>query len=402
MRKLCLIGAIALFIMLLTACQSDIPTTTDVPDITQSTNIYSEPEVTVDIEPGLENMYSIAMPITCEEVTMSEDSQAYYNFHYQTMHLILPDREVADKVILDFLHRKESSRLDAMQIMQPITELYANSSYPIPWSYQILYNPTRIDQGVLSLFGNVVSITDAVHASSKCIAANYDLVTGDVLTLGSILYHAETKDALTELVINELQKLESVNLYDDYQDSVRARFARDESHDEAFYFNTNGLCFYFSPYEIAPYSAGTVVVEIPYSSLTGILADAFFPTERPHAGGTLSVCDFDDAELTKYEQFAEIIMQENTTKLLFSSDGIVQDISIHQLNWTDDGTTYTDITTVFSANTLSSKDAILLEAELSTHRPSYCVSYLKDGQRYLLYIVKDTSGQIYMTSQYTP
>ena len=402
MRKYHLLTLIILILFSMVGCQDITPPTTDTPNTSESTPIHSEPEITVDIAPGLENMYSIAMPINTEAIYPSDDSPAYYNFQHQTMHLIIPDREVADKVIIDFLHRTESSRLDAQQIMQPITELYANSLYSIPWTYQIQYNPTRIDQGVLSLFGKIVSMTDAVHANSKCIAANYDLVTGDVLTLGSILYHAESKDTLVNLVIEELGKLESITLYEDYQDSVRARFSQDESNDEAFYFNTNGLCFYFSPYEIAPYSAGTVVVEIPYSSLTGIIGDAFFPTERPHANGNLEICKFSEADLTKYEQFAEIVMQPNTSKLLFYTDGTVQDISIHHLNWTDDGTTYTDSETVFYANTLSPSDAILLEAEFGIERPSYSVSYLKDGQRYQLYIIDNGNGQIDMASQFMP
>jgi len=43
------------------------------------------------------------------------------------------------------------------------------------------------------MHGHVSQIGEAAHSNTHCMSASYDLVTGDVLTLGSILYHADAE-----------------------------------------------------------------------------------------------------------------------------------------------------------------------------------------------------------------
>ena len=400
MTKYRMIALILACLLFLCACQPTVSEPTTVPMTTAPLSQEpSEPDITQDVTPGYENTYSIALPISIETIHPVEESDAQYQLTYQTMHLILPDRDVADKVIIDFMQRIEEAKSDAAELMISLEDTQQSDA---DWSYRILYDPTRIDQGVLSLYGGIVSLTDAMHANYKCVSANYDMVTGDVLTLGSILYHADSKEDLCSLVVSELEQLDGVMLYDDFAISVADRFARDESNDEAFFFNSTGLCFYFSPYEIAPYSSGTIVVEIPYGNLLGIIGDAFFPIERPNANGTLSVCSFEQADLASYEQFAELVMVPNATKILFTTADIVQNIRIRYLTWDPSGSYYAQATTVFASNTLSPKDAILLEAELDPVRPNYSITYTRDGQDYLLYLIQSEDGTISMTSHYMP
>lgn len=383
-------------LLLCSACQS-----ADTPNPTQPTMPSTPPETTVPFlpEPIYENMYSVSMPITTE-VTNNDAGDIIFSYAYQTMHLIIPDSAVADKIIIDFSSRVYSTREDAQQLNDAAE---SNENLTVPYSYQIQYNPSRIDQGVLSLYGQIVQVNDATHAGFKGISASYDLVTGDVLTLGSILYHADSKAALEELVITALEKKQNISLYDDFRDSVHQRFARDESTDEDFYFTTTGLCFYFSPYEIAPFSSGNIFVEIPYNKLTGIIGDAYFPAERNHSQGFIGIQPFESADLETFEQFTEIVTPDADTKLLLTTDSNAQDIRIQRLIWDDDGSTYFQADTIFAANVLCEGDAILFEASFSDVRPTYCMSYLIDGQLQRYYFVKDAvSGDISITSLYTP
>lgn len=383
-------------LLLCSACQS-----AETPEPTQPTIPNSPPEATVPFlpEPIYENMYSVSMPITTE-VVKNDSGNIIFTYAYQTMHLIIPDSAVADKIIIDFSSRVYSTREDAHQLNDAAT---SNENLTAPYSYQIQYNPCRIDQGVLSLYGQIVQVNDATHAGFKGISASYDLVTGDVLTLGSILYHADSKAALEELVIAALEKKQNISLYEDFRDSVHQRFARDESTDEDFYFTTTGLCFYFSPYEIAPFSSGSIFVEIPYNKLTGIIGDAYFPAERNHSQGLIGIQPFESADLETFEQFSDIVTPDADTKLLLTTDSNAQDIRIQQLIWDDDGSTYFQADTIFAANVLCKGDAILFEASFSDVRPSYCMTYLIDGQLQRYYFVKDSvTGDIGITSLYTP
>lgn len=380
MKKRHVLSAALAAFLLLSGCQN-LPDTTTVPpeSDTQPPTTTESTELIVPPDLNPETLYSVSMPITTQCGT-AEDGTEYFYYSYQSMQLTVPDWDVADKVILDFLNRVDGTRTEAQRIHDLAQEAYgAGSAVFQPYSYQVQYNPVRIDQGVLSLYGQVVSISDTGHASMDNISANYDMVTGDVLTLGSILYRADLKEKLAEIVIQDLEKREDIALYEDYQDTVRSRFQRDESTDEDFYFSCQGLCFYFSPYEIAPYIYGTVEVEIPYSQLTGLIGDEFFPNERILSSGELHAVSFAQAELSDYETFTEIVLKSEASKVLITADSTVQNINIQQLIWKQGENTYTQENTVYAANVLTGNDAILLEADLQVSQTPFRITYLQNG-----------------------
>ena len=391
MKRFVSIIIIIAVLLCCTACGSNsVPPTelTAPPDtIPATTPIYTP-------DPVYENIYSVSLPITIE-TSEAPDGREIFTYSYQSMHLINPDRDVADKILNDFDRRVKETRTEAHNLhdLAVLAE-----ELPFPYSYQVQYNPTRIDQGVLSLVGQVVQVDNIMHGQYKGISANYDMMTGDVLTLGSILYHADAKQALTALVIEELENMNISQLYDDFRDSVSMRFKRDESNDESFYFSTTGLCFYFSPYEIAPYSVGNIAVEIPYYKLTGVIGDAFFPAEQTNANGNINVSAFHTAQLDSYDQFPEIIADPNGEQILLTTDSHVQDIRIHRLQYIDKTSGISQTDTIFAANVLYANDAILLEAAFGSDTASYSISYQQNGNIIHKFLIKDTNSGIIILS----
>ena len=362
----------------------------------------TDPSVDPNVTPINENMYTVSLPIKTE-LFHAEDNTLICSYSYQEISPILQDSDVSKKIIMDFTDRIEKTRFDAESVRDVAQSMYQPGNDFTPLSYEIQYDVTRIDQGVLSLFGHILQTSDAAGSNRSLIAANYDLVSGDTLTIGSILYHIDTKDDLTQLVLNHLEKRDDLNLFDGYEQTVKARFERDESMDEDFYFSDNGLCFYFSPYEITPRANGIVIVEIPYNELTGVIADAFFPVERTYTKGTLSIIPFQDASLENYEQFGDFVAKPESTKLLLTTDSSVQDIRIQELVWADNGLYYTQSKNVFACNFLSSDNAIILEADFNTEIPMYMVSYSVEGVSQSYYVLKDSaSGQFILETDYTP
>lgn len=406
MKKLCAFVLCFAVILSSAACnnskqpseqESTIPTT----DPPVSTAPPTEP-IDPDVPSTLENMYSVSLPITTEQYH-SEDNVLLYSYSYQTIYPVLPDRDVSDKIIMDFTNRIEQTRTESNSLLAEAENSHSTSAVFSPFSYEIQYDVTRIDQGVLSLHGHIIQISETSPTNRHLISANYDLVTGDMLTLGSILYHADTKDDLAELVISQLEEIEDLILYDEFRDTVKARFQRDESTDEEFYFNENGLCFYFAPYEIAPRSYGTVVAEIPYNKLTGIIDDAYFPAERTYTNGAMTVSTFNDADLDSYQQFVEIVADPSATKLLLTTDSAVQDIRIYELIWAKDGLSYTQTKNIYASNFLYRDNAILFEAEFDEFRPNYMLTYSIKGTTYVFYLTKDAAtGQILLSSMNQP
>ncbi len=400
MKRFRLLSITLAALLLLCACQNQAAAPTEpVTEPSASENV-TVPDLPVDTTPVFENMYSIALPITTENY-YSEEQQLIYSYTYQTMYAVCQDRDVSDKIIMNFTDRIEKTRKTSNDILSSAEASFTPDS--TPYSYEIQYNVTRIDQGVLSLFGHAVQIGDTPRANSKLHSVSYDMVTGDVLTVGSILYHLDTKDDLAVLAIKTLEARDDITLFEDYKTTVSARFTRDESTDEDFYFSKNGLCFYFAPSEIASRSYGTVTIEIPYSELTGIIGDAYFPAERSYSGGSIEIHKFSDADLNSYQQFVDVIADENSTKLLLTTKTAVQDIKLYEMFWTADGLTYIPAKNIYASNFLSSENAILLEAEFSTFRPSFLLSYAVNGEEKTFYMVADeATGEITLEATYEP
>ncbi len=401
MKKLRFICYALSAIMLLSACQNtgaQKPTDSITePSVTETpTTPATEPEAT----PVFENMYSVALPVTTENY-YAENQELLYSYFRQTMYLNLQDIDVTDKIVRNYAERMEASNTLSKDILSSAESSYNAGSAFTPYSYEIQYNVTRIDQSILSLFGHVVQIGDTPRANSNLISINYDMVTGDVLTVGSILYHLDTKDDLAALAISTLEGRNDIRLFEDFRDTVSERFSRDESTDEDFYFSANGLCFYFAPNEIASRSYGTVVVEIPYNELTQIIGDPYFPPERSYTNGNVTIHKFTEQDYDSYQQFVDVIADEDGSKLLLTTDTAVQDVRIYELLWDEDGLAYTQAKNIYASNFLHADNAILLEAEFSSLRPSFLLSYAVNGQAVTYYMVVDAAtGEITLETMY--
>lgn len=319
-------------------------------------------------------MVSVCVPHNAVR-EISDDGTEIYRYTSQSMQLIHQDADVADKIILDFLNRVDLRYSDSEQIHEGALAQYYNGSQRNTYFYDQIYSPTRIDHNVLSLYGEIVSYSGGNHPQRICTAANYNMVTGDVLTLGSILYHIDSLASLEELVLAELELVrEELYLLDGYEDIVHQRFQRDESFDEDWYFSEDGLCFFFAPYEIAPYASGIITVQIPYSKLTGIIADEFFPAEEDLMEGAVLTTAFTEADLDQFTQISEVILANEGEKLLLFADGAVRDVRIDIIAM-DDMTGYETANTVFATYTLTPGDGILLQANITDSSQKLRIRY---------------------------
>lgn len=330
--------------------------TTAEPTITQNTQ-PTLPESTETIYQ--QHMAAISVPAVTENLE-AEDGTLLFQYTYQNMSLVLQDPDVAQKIIIDFLGRVDNTRKLADETAKLAQTSYDSSQNWIPYLYHVTYSPTRIDHSVLSLFGANALYSGAFHPDRTCISANYDLITGDVLTLASIMSATATADDFCELVLDGLTEMVEGNyLYENYADTVKQRFMTDTSQDEAWYFSQTGLCFFFAPYEIAPYSSGVISVELPYELLSGLLNDAYFPAERNSIAGTINTIPFENADLTQFSQIAEVIENPNGKMYLAYTDTAIQDVRIII---SDVASSYT----IFAAYGLTPGDAVMVQTSDET------------------------------------
>ena len=317
-------------------------------------------------------MYAISVPTTTDKTT-AEDGTVVFQYTHPHISLTLEDQKVADKIILDFLRRVDSTKETADSVAQMALASNKVSKLQTPYLYHLTYSPARIDNTVLSLFGNNVVFSGGGHPERTCVSASYDLRTGDVLTLASIMSVSAKTDDFCKLVLEGLADMaEGDYLYENYTQTVKQRFTADATQDEAWYFTQSGLCFYFVPYEIAPYSSGVVTVEIPFEKLGNLLHRAYLPVKENATTGEITVTSFEKINLECYFNIAELIADKEGAMYMVSTGGTVQDVRIML-------TDYVGTHTVFATNILSQGCGIMVQAnqdQLKTMK----ISYISDGK----------------------
>ena len=344
--------------MLLAACGVEENTVHTLPDpgfIEDAPNDEPNDEPTEEPESETQ-LLAVSVPAATERF-IHEDGTELFSYTSQHMQFVFPDAEVADKVILDFLNRVDASRTDADSILSSAQNDYTDADTWFPYFYQIIYSPMRVDHGVLSLFGMQHSYSGGIHGSKSCLAANYDLLTGDVLTLGSIMHMNADKEDFIKIIIEKLNEIaDEAYLYENFEEGVRSRLGGDENLYEDFYFSSTGLCFFFSPYEIAPYSSGIITIEIPYSELPGMIYDGYFPAERELIAGSMHTGAYMQTDMEQFNNMAEVTLETGKEIMVAYPEGRVEDIRI---TIPGDGMNMPDYT-VFAAFEMSDKDAIVI------------------------------------------
>lgn len=374
---------------------------TTTPQITQQTEADTQPESEAtqpnDYIPAQAPMAAISLPVSVKH-EYTENDVLLFTYKCQTISLIIPDSEIERKVILDLQTRLDSFSTAAEDISRQAKADYSAGQDWQNYFYEVLYTPERIDLSVLSLYGENTSWVGGAHPSKNCISSNYDLTTGDVLTLGSILTHEDALAALCELLIEEVAEIKAEKyLFPDYADIIENRFAQNESYNESWYFSRTGLSFYFSPYEIAPYSSGVITLTIPYEKLTGIIEDRYFPAERDVANGSLNIVAEADTDLTSFSQIAEVILDGTGEMLFLYTDRSVQDISI-KVGTPDSTGALLTYSTVFAAPILTPGDAVMLQ-NLWDAQQTVVIEYTSNNKVITATITCDADGTIQITDK---
>lgn len=331
-------------------------------------------------------MVAVSVPVVYES-TQADDGTTVSNYSYQNIHLVVQDQQIADAVIIDFLNRQDEHHATAQFVSDQALSDYNGDPDWAPYFYEAIYSPMRVDYSVLSLYSKTAIYVGGSRPQVECTAANYNMITGDVLTLGSILCNVDSLGSLCDLVIQNMALLEeTAQLYDDYPNIVRQRFTREESFDEDWFFTETGLDFYFAPYEVAPYISGVVTVEVPYSELSGIIADEFFPAEADLSEGLVYAQLLAETDLQDFTQIAEVPISSVGELIFLYCDGLVRDVRLEVGSWNESGTQFTPDYTVFATHALTPGDGITVQTDIPDVVPNLRLSYCSGGETITTFI----------------
>lgn len=361
---------------------SEAPAEENTPETqqTQETTQQTEPSVTEDTEPEVietipamayQNPFTAVSMIPYSTVSQAENGTLLYRCSSQIMTLVMNDHAVADAIMQDFASRNSKLLTAAEGALQDACEEYSGEADWPTYFCEVIYDTARIDQMVLSITGCETFFDGTQRSGQTTFSLTYDMQTGVFLTLGDVLTPDFSADALVQCILDALAD-RADDLFEGYAESISALFATN-TPVENWYFTANGLCFYFNPYEIAPQSQGTVLAEIPYTQLAGILQDAYFPAEAVEFSGQLSMAAFADTDTGNFSQFAEAVLDSSGSQYLIYPQGTVLNVRVETGTWTKSGAFVADAA-IFSAEALTEGNALMLQIR-EEDLGSLCITY---------------------------
>lgn len=135
------------------------------------------------------------------------------------------------------------------------------------FSFETGFDVKLLNEEVLSLALNHYEFTGGAHGNYYSIGFTFDLKTGELLTLKSIIT-SESLPFITRLCetkIKEMYEATSLTEAGMFEDQLEITI------DQDFFLLEEGLVFQFDPYEIAPYVMGNIEVLIPAEEISEFL-----------------------------------------------------------------------------------------------------------------------------------
>lgn len=163
----------------------------------------------------------------------------------------------------------EFLRYNERELFPSAVEVYKESvanNYPIrPYESLLNYTITFNQKGFISTYRDRYDYTGGAHGNTIRKSDTFSLMSGQNLPLAA--FFPKNTDYIA-LILKEILKMADENheyYFENYKELILQYF-----NPQNYYLTENGLAIYYQQYEIAPYSTGIVVFEIPYSSLDGM------------------------------------------------------------------------------------------------------------------------------------
>lgn len=386
MKRFLLLLITACFCLSLNACFTDAPyasepennSTAQTPGQTQPTSEPSAPTTTPEQQPYPYPMAAISLPLM-ESTRHAGDGKPIFTYSFQTMTLVIPDLDAAKSITVDYLNETDFSGSAAEAVDKAAQTAYTGQADWTEYFYRNLYTPTRMDQSILSLYGTKTYYDGAPHSTVVAQGLTYDLLHGTPLTLRQLLVSNFDSAALCSLITRHFDAAQTEYFYPDYAVVIEDMFSTNVPVED-WYLSEDGLCFFFNPGEIAPYSEEIPVSTIPYSELNELLQEAFFPAESVAFWGEPILKALGASEIPQFDHIVEVIVDAQAPRYCLSTNGTIQNLRIHLGSWDSNGT-FTPETTIFAAQALTDGTAALLQCPADWIE-KLCITYESGEQQY--------------------
>jgi hypothetical protein len=192
------------------------------------------------------------------------DNVAVLNTSYESFVVDLKNYKIAenrinatiDRQIVQFLKDNEYNLfIEAVRVYKEAVE----NGYPIrPFESLLVYQVTHNAFGLLSSYRDRYDYTGGAHGITIRKSTTFNLKTGAVIPLDAFF---PSNFNYSQFLIDEMIKIAKKDpsiYFENYQELIIKYF-----NPKSYYLTEKGIAIYYQQYEIAPYSTGIVVFEIP-------------------------------------------------------------------------------------------------------------------------------------------
>lgn len=243
----------------------------------------------------------------------------------------------------------------------------------------------RHDEAVVSLISLSSLYSGGSHPNSVQTTYNMDISGQRLLMLEDVIEEQSARK-LAELVQSGVDSkfamIDGVNgLFDDYADTISTSMIYGNM-TPYWYLNDVGLVIFYNQYELGPYAAGIIKVEIPYADLEGILLEEYFPAPGDGSTGDL----VQKGEGTDGKRISITLDDENSS-LLIGVEGTVYQVQISEVLWMNNTAIAQDLR--FSALSLGPNDVLEISGGYSDETKSFVIEFIDGRGDHHLYHIRD-------------
>ena len=243
----------------------------------------------------------------------------------------------------------------------------------------------RHDEAVVSLLSLSSLYSGGSHPNSVQVAYNLDIANQRVLRLEDIIEEKaapELARMVREGVDEKFAVIDGGNgLFEDYSDTI-ANSMLYGNMTAYWYLNDTGLVIFYNQYELGPYAAGIIKVELPYADLEGILLADYFPAPGDGTSGDLCLKgEWEDG------QRIPITLDQEGGRLLVGISGTVWQVQISEVMWMENTPIAQDLR--FSALRLGENDILELTGVYHDETRSFVIEFIDGRGEPHLYHIRD-------------
>lgn len=241
----------------------------------------------------------------------------------------------------------------------------------------------RHDERVVSLISLSSLYSGGSHPNSVQTTYNLDIERQRILTLEDIVAESGTVELARMVRAGVDEKFAPIDggngLYENYAATIENSFVYG-SMTPYWYLSSRGLVIFYNQYELGPYAAGIIKVELPYENLDGILLEEYVPQEPDGTYGDLVLGNSSEGRRT-----IPIIIDPAGGRLTVGVEGRVHQVRLSEILWLEDTPIAQDV--LFCALSLGENDVLELTGGYDDENRSFAIEFTDGGGEVRVYYI---------------